>query len=149
MLEKATKLQEVAVNWMESVRNNWLPKRNPFRKPWGLQTDGDLWKTLWEATLIRGPEAHCLTKVKGHATADDVANGRATPKDKGGNDQADDCATKGVDSLNLTNATKWLSKRHDKYKELLQRIHIMIVKVLQKEKESRAAKTQARNFAAG
>ena len=94
MLGKATKLQEAAVDWMECVSSNWLPKRNPFRKPWGLQTDGDLWKKLWEATLIRGPEAHCLSKVKGHATADDVAKGLATPKDKSGNDEADNCATK-------------------------------------------------------
>ena len=106
MLGKAKKLQEAAVSWMESVSKNWLPKRNPFRKPWGLQTDGDLWKTMWQATLIRGPEAHHITKVKGHATAEDVANGRATPKDKSGNDEADDCATKGVEAIGISNATR-------------------------------------------
>ena len=103
----------------------------------GLQTDGDLWKALWEATLIRGPAAHCITKVKGHATKDDVAKGIATPKDKCGNDEADNCATKGVESIGLTNATKWLSIRHNGYKMLLARIHVMIIKVLQKEKEVR------------
>ena len=51
--------------------------------------------------------------------------------------------------MGLTNATTWLSKRHKQYIDLIRRAHIMIVKVLQNEKESRAARTQAKNFAAG
>ena len=94
MLCKAHKLQSAAATWLEIVANNWLPKRNPFGKPWGLQTDGDLWQLMWEATLVRGPDAHCITKVKGHATIEDVESGVATMRDKLGNDEADDCATK-------------------------------------------------------
>ena len=75
MMRKARKLQTAAVNWMDSVANNWRPSRNPFGKPWGLQTDGDLWKDMWEATLIRGPKAHCITKVKGHATVNTLIMG--------------------------------------------------------------------------
>ena len=37
MLTKATKLQKAAVSWMDSVLNNWLPKKNPFGKPWGFR----------------------------------------------------------------------------------------------------------------
>ena len=125
MMTKATKLQTAAISWVDSVLNNWRPKKNPFGRPWGLQTDGDLWQTLWEATLIRGPSAHCLTKVKGHATTEDVAEGVATLKDKNGNDEADDCATKGVESMGLTNATKWLSKRYNGYKDFIDRVDIM------------------------
>ena len=73
----------------------------------------------------------------------------ATPKDKNGNDEADDCATKGVDSMGLTNATKWLSKRYSGYKDFIDRVHIMIINVLKKEKEVRAARTAARTFAEG
>ena len=36
MMCKARKLQTAAVNWMESVVNNWRPSRNPVGKPWGL-----------------------------------------------------------------------------------------------------------------
>ena len=93
----------------------------------GLQKDGDLWKNMWEATLIRGPRAHCITKVKGHATKEEVDKRIATAKDKKGNDQADECATKGVKSLGLTNATLWFSRRHEAYIQLMKRIHVMII----------------------
>ena len=86
---------------------------------------------------MRVPKAHCITKVKGHATVEDVANGRATQRDKAGNDEADDCATNGVNSMDLTNVTMWLARRHEAYKGLMKRIHIMIIRVLQQEKEMR------------
>ena len=72
-----------------------------------------------------------------------------TKKDKDGNDEADDCATKGVKSIGLTNVTKWCSIRHEAYNGLLKRIQIMIIKVLQKEKEMRAKMIEERNFVAG
>ena len=109
----------------------------------GLQVDGDLLKNTWEATLIRGPAAHCLTKAKGHATKEDVEKGIATAKDKLGNDEADKCATKGVEALGLTNATTWLDRRHDAYIQFMKRIHIMIIRVLQKEKELRSQKCRS------
>ena len=115
----------------------------------GLQKDGDLWKNMWEATLIRGPRAHCITKVKGHATKEEVDKGIATAKDKKGNDQADECATKGVNTLGLANATMWLSRRHEAYIQLMKRIHVMIIRVLQKEKELRTQKAEATKFPEG
>ena len=51
--------------------------------------------------------------------------------------------------MGLTNVTMWLSRRHEAYKGLMKRIHIMIIKVLQKEKELRTMKAEARNFTAG
>ena len=91
----------------------------------------------------------CITKVKGHATKDDVAKGLATPKDKDGNDEADDCATKGVESIGIKDATNWLDKRHNRNKALMDRIHVMIIKVIQKETEVQTGKIEARNFIAG
>ena len=104
---------------------------------------------MWGATLIRGPEAHCITKVKGHATAADVEKQLATQEDKEGNDEADDCATRGVKTLGLTNVTLWLARRHEAYIGLMERIHIMIIRVLQKEKEERNRRAEERNFVNG
>ena len=56
---------------------------------------------------------------------------------------------KGVGTLGLTNVTVWLGRRHEAYKKLMERIHMMIIKVLQKEKELRAKKAEERNFVAG
>ena len=39
--------------------------------------------------------------------------------------------------MGLKNATMWLARRHEAYTGLMKRIHIMIIKVLQKEKEVR------------
>ena len=78
-----------------------------------------------------------------------MAKGIATPKDKCGNDEGDNCATKGVVSIGLANATKWLSIRHNGYKALLERIHVMIIKVLQTEKDVKTARIAAKKFVAG
>eukprot|EP00973_Karenia_brevis_P082927 11499771-Karenia_brevis.AAC.1 len=55
-------------------------------------TNADLWKQLDELLCSR-PEANFLiTKVKGHATAEDVVAGRTTDMNKFGNDAADELA---------------------------------------------------------
>ena len=51
--------------------------------------------------------------------------------------------------MGLTNATMWLGRRHKAYKGLMERIHIMIIRVLQKEKELRTNRMEERNFTAG
>ena len=70
--------------------------KNPFRKPWGLQADGDLLEQAWEAVLQSGHAAQTLTKVKGHATEEQVNKGLVRPCDKSGNDWADDFANRGA-----------------------------------------------------
>ena len=40
-----------------------LPQRNPFRRPWGLQRDGDLWRIAWNALAIRGAGNQDLRKA--------------------------------------------------------------------------------------
>ena len=66
----------------------------PFKKPWGLQVDGDLWQQAWEAVLKRGIGNQTLRKVKGHATEQDVAKGLSTQEDRDGNDNSDKLADK-------------------------------------------------------
>ena len=90
-------------------------------------------------------EEHVGCRVEGHATAEDVGNQLATQRDKQGNDEADDCDTKGVDSMGLKNATMWLARRHEAYTGLMKRIHIMIIKVLQKEKDVRTKTAEERH----
>ena len=48
------------------------------------------------AVLARGPGQQVLTKVKGHATAAQVEEGRVKPEDKEGNDWADSFAERGA-----------------------------------------------------
>ena len=71
----------------------------PFKKPWKLQTDGDLWELAWEAIHTRGLANQDLRKVKGHATEEDVREGRSTHQDKDGNDRSDSNADQGVELL--------------------------------------------------
>ena len=48
----------------------------PYKMPWGLQVDGELWKTLWDLVWERGPKTTRVSKVKGHATSKMVAEGK-------------------------------------------------------------------------
>ena len=66
--------------------------RNPFRKAWGLQTDGDLWEQAWLAVLKRGANNQDLRQIKGHATDKHIQEGKATREDKIGNDKSDELA---------------------------------------------------------
>ena len=73
--------------------------RNPFGKEWGLQRDGDMWKVAWQAIGVRGFESQNPRKVKGHATGEDISEGRSNEQNKAGNDYADDLADDGVLSI--------------------------------------------------
>lgn len=142
MLSKARKLIQVAIEWCTDSQPDWLPKRNPCKIPWGLQTDGDLWLVYFEAILARGPGSNKLYKVKAHATAKDIREGEANHVDKIGNDKADDAATKGIEHLNgmskhVLEAINWLAERLEKYQKFMQRVHRVIMEVIKAEKEER------------
>ena len=68
----------------QKERRSDMKMRNPFKKPWGLQRDGDLWEQAWTAVIKRGAANQDLRKVKGHATLEDVQQGKATAEDKYG-----------------------------------------------------------------
>ena len=70
-------------------------KANPYKRAWGLQRDGDLWELAWKATLRRGAANQQVRKVKGHATKQDVEEGRSNENDREGNKVSDDYADVG------------------------------------------------------
>ena len=91
----------------------------------GLQRDGDLWEQAWKAVLKRGSANQDLRKVKGHATHEDIQQGRATKEDKLGNDKSDEKADEGVEEIQgrgLAKLGEWLAYRHDDYRKLMKRI---------------------------
>ena len=125
---------------MDTVKSNRTNTKNPFGKPWALQTDGDLWELAWEAILERGATSQQLRKVKGHATTEDIATGKTIEADKFGNDNSDEAADRGVQSLGgagLVKLGNWTTRRHDKYKKFMGRIHKFIVAITNVEKEER------------
>ena len=50
-------------------------------------------QAAWIGINQRGTHAQRLKKVKGHATFEDVEEGRSTTEDRLGNDKSDTCAT--------------------------------------------------------
>ena len=151
MIDKASKLIKAAEHWQLCSRTAGWMHRNPCGKPWGMQTDGDLWEQFWTALHLRGPGTVCFTKVKGHATAIDIAAGRATTELAAGNNHADTGATRGTDQHlpGLLSLAEWLSLRHKDYCKFMVRIHKVIVAVLQKEKHIRAEKAAVVNLTRG
>ena len=124
------------------------PQRNPFRKAWGLQKDGDLWQVAWIAIATRGVRNQDLRKVKGHATAEDIRLGRSNVKDKQGNDKSDDLADKGVESINgtgLVKLGKWIADRHHNYGKFMRRIHKMIAVVILAEQKGKGEGSKSKS----
>ena len=141
MLCKAKQLLTKAVQREEALRKGKPIKAGcPFKKPWRLQTDGDLWEVAWEAIQTRGIRNQDLRKVKGHATAEDVRKGVSTEDDKRGNDRSDENADQGVEQLageGLVKLGKWVAERQELYSRFIARVHKMIVAVTKAEKEER------------
>eukprot|EP00666_Eupelagonemidae_sp_cell4sb_P017784 gene17784-biopygen22855 len=80
-------------------RHRW--RANDWRRKRGSTAaidHADLWKELDALCAARegGPGAPRLTKVKGHATLEDLAQGRVAAIDRWGNDRADYLATSGA-----------------------------------------------------
>jgi len=95
MMNKALRLIAAAERDLdEEAKGINIKRGNPFGRPWGLQTDGDLWQQAWLAVKSRGIGNQTLRKVKGHATEQDVINGTSTWEDRGGNDISDKLADK-------------------------------------------------------
>ena len=94
-------------------------------KPWSLVRDGDLWRIFWLLLLQKNPDAVALSKVKGHATAADVAAGKISLADLLGNDRADTMAHQGVRAniSGLVQLSSLLNKHEGAYKELVIIVH--------------------------
>ena len=151
MLGKAVRLIAAARNeeFSEAHRSNRTKTKtkakNPFKKPWGLQTDGDLWQQAWIPIVQRGAANQSLRKVKGHATNEDRQQGLSNNEDKEGNDKSDKLADDGVEHIQgrgLVKLASWISDRHDMYGAFMKRVHKMITGVLIAEKERRTKDKQ-------
>ena len=112
----------------------------PFKKPWGMQTDGDLWQVAWEAIIARGSGNQDIRWVKGHATNEDIRQGRSSSSDQKGNDRSDTNADKGVEMVageGLVTLAKWAAQRYEGYLKFMAKVHTMIAAVTMAEKEER------------
>ena len=54
-----------------------------------MQKDGDVWYAIWRIIFAKSPQAIKVTKLKGHATEEDVTAGIITEVDKSGNHISD------------------------------------------------------------
>ena len=139
MIDKANFLMDEAALWQLRMATNHWNARNPCKKPWSLQRDGDLWEKIWEASLLRGPRMLKLTKVKGHATIKNIVEGTSTVAHKKGNDNADTAATAGIDEgrPGLLQLANWMADQHKAYCKFMLRIQTFIFKLSKFEKELR------------
>ena len=114
--------------------------KNPFKKAWGLQTDGGLWEQAWIAILRRGSRNQKVRKVKGHATDEQVEAGTVKIEDKVGNDKSDDLAFQGVEDIHgigLLKLANWTAKRQQKYGRFMAKVRKFIVGMTLLEKAER------------
>ena len=141
MMDKALYLiQQAKVIEDKRSRGEKLNSACPYKKAWGLQVDGDLWEIAWKAILQRGSLNQKIRKLKGHATEEDVKEGRSTKKDQEGNDKADRNADKGVEMVHgkgLVRLAEWLAEKHNRYVHFMGRIQKVIAAVTLAEKEAR------------
>ena len=140
MFMKAREMLKAAKE--RSLNNFMTPNvtRNPFGKELGLQRDGDMWKVAWQAIGMRGFKSQDPRRVKGHATSEDINEGRSSEKDEAGNDYWDELADDGVLSIGgagLVLLRKWLAEKMQDYQDLMARVHRMIAAVLKAEKGER------------
>ena len=122
-----------------------LHRSSPFKQKWALMRGGDLWETFAEMVKRRGPHSVTITKVKGHATDEMVAEGKVELEDKRGNDQADGAAGRGATTsqAKVQAFGTMYCKRQKRYRKLVCKIQNFIVGL--KEEERRLREEAARN----
>ena len=147
LLAKAAEIES-----KDSRQERVTNRRNPYRRAWSMQKDGDLWEIAWQAILRRGARSQKIRKVKGHATQQDIDNGISTKGDQEGNKRSDDNADEGVKKIageGLVKLGAWVADRHDKYIALMRRIQQMIAAVQKEEKEERARREKVKQNTMG
>ena len=115
------------------------------RRPWGIQTDGDLWAIMESIIHKKGAHSINVKWVKGHAKQADMNEGRSCPLDKEGNDNADNLASRGILEFidGLSQLAAYYAAKQRRYKKLVSRIHAMFLRVLNKEHEYRMEHNKA------
>ena len=104
----------------------------PLGKPWALFNDWDLWEPIFQNLASTKAQTTAITKVKGHATKQQVEEGKVKPMDKVGDDVADITAddrlhTHGWDTVEMG---KLLARRHKDYQAFVIRVHKLIICVM-------------------
>jgi len=70
------------------------------KRPYGLIPNGDVLQIFYAHLRSKGTSSVSFSKVKGHATPEDVVEGRSTSLNRAGNDMSDKYATKGIQAHN-------------------------------------------------
>ena len=138
-VDKFNSLKKAAIKMQASSGYPHLNKTHPLKKPWQLQQDGDIWRLVWLAINQRGPRQTAVSKVKGHATQEDITNGLTTQENARGNAEADKAATQGTQAheRGLTNISRWIESRHKRYKDFMLKVQKTIADTLVQEKKDR------------
>ena len=92
--------------------------------------------------MERGPTSIAITKVKGHATVQQVLNEEVKAEDKEGNDWADTYASKGImqHGTPVVTLARYYGQRQACYEKLLEEVQMTIIAVIKAEKEEREAR---------
>ena len=111
-----------------------------YRRRKGDMVNADLWRKLDMLLASRPPGSVELTKVKGHATAEDALQGRVSRFDKFGNDAADELAVLGA----IANPAR--KKQIESFRRnlhLTMQVQRMMVEIFAKQRQ---ASTRKRTF---
>jgi hypothetical protein len=113
--------------------------RKPERKHWAMQRDGDVWAAIWNVMLAKGPSTIRVSKVKGHATERDVAEGRSTAVHRLCNNVADGLVKEAtaLHGKGTNDLAYWLEARHMLYTTLMKSIQIFIITITIADKDER------------
>ena len=101
--------------------------------------DGDLWQGFMKMVKAKGPWTVWLSKVKGHATSEQVESGEVRPEDKAGNDVSDIVAGKGSkdEQKYIAEVAKLYSERNGEYQSFIQRVQSFLINIKKEETKSR------------
>ena len=121
--------------------------RTPEAKHWQMQKDGDVRCAIWRVITAKGPGAIKVAKAKGHATANDIEEGRATAATKAGNDVADGLVGEAtaLHGKGTVDFAYWLEARHKAYCSFMADIQQMIIRMLTLDKEERDRRKREAN----
>ena len=89
-------LNDIAERIAEEAEKQCTYLLKPLKKPFGVQSDGDLWSEFWSILQCRGARSIKVSRVKGHAKEEHIERGEANRVDKEGNDEAHCCSLRGL-----------------------------------------------------
>ena len=144
MLKAAEEIEggELAAWYELKLRSKPLGRRNLL-----LMKNGDLWSKVCAAILAKGSSSIKVTKVKGHATQEDIDQGKSNIHDKNGNDEADTVANLAVanHAPGMVSLTNWYAARHADYTKLVGRVQLFIIGMVRAHRQADEARLKESN----